>query len=375
MLEAVLTKLRFPCGVLGTINHHLGDQVWPTEMTTPDPISLQKRLREMKDAGAKAVAMEVSSHALAQHRADGVQFNTAIFTNLTRDHLDYHKSMNDYFLAKQKLFTDLMWKSQKNPHFAVVNIDDDWGAKMRVASSASLWSYGQRKNADFRYEITKVDFSRTDFELKTPVGEYKAHIPMCGAHNVANAVAVIAAAATAGIPPKASIDALARFEGVPGRLQFVPNSKSLNVFVDYAHTPDAVESVLQALNQVRQQTNSHCQIWTVFGCGGDRDKGKRPLMAQKAIQGSDHVMVTSDNPRTEDPYSIISDIMDGFSEQQRKDRVMMEVDRKKAIEKVFKFAKPHDVILIAGKGHEDYQIIGTEKIRFSDYEIAKELLL
>lgn len=374
MLEAVLSQMRLACGVLGTINHHLGDKIWHTEMTTPDPISLQKRLREMKDAGAKAVAMEVSSHALSQRRADGVQFNTAIFTNLTRDHLDYHQSMQDYFQSKQRLFTDLLWKTYKNPRFAIVNIDDAWGARMRVASAASLWSYGQKKNADFRYKITKVDFSRTDFELRTPAGQYKSYLPMCGAHNVANAVAVVAAAATAGISPSSSLEALTGFGGVPGRLQSVPNSRSLNVFIDYAHSPDALESVLRALRQVRDEMKSHCRIWTVFGCGGDRDKGKRPLMASAAGKASDLVMVTSDNPRTEDPYAILSDIMDGFSDQDRKERVMMEVDRKKAIEKVLKSAKPHDVILIAGKGHEDYQIIGKEKIQFSDYEVAKEIL-
>lgn len=375
MLEHVLKRMRLPCGVLGTINHHLEDRIWPTEMTTPDPISLQKRLREMREAGARAVAMEVSSHALSQHRADGVEFNTTIFTNLTRDHLDYHSSMKEYALAKQRLFTDLLWKSRKIPKFAVINIDDHWGARMRVSSEAGLWSYGQAEHADFRYKITKVDFSRTDFELRTPTGTHQTYLPMCGAHNVANAVAVIAAAATAGIPPSKSMEALTEFPGVPGRLQYVPNTKSLNVFVDYAHSPDAIESVLKALREVRSGLKTHSEIWTIFGCGGDRDKGKRPLMAQKAIQGSDHVMVTSDNPRTEDPYGIVSDILDGFSDEERRLRVMTEVDRRKAIEKVLKSAKPHDVILIAGKGHEDYQIIGKERLHFSDFEVAKEILL
>lgn len=374
MLEYVLGQRRLPCGVLGTINHHLGDKVWPTDMTTPDPISLQKRLREMKEAGAKAVAMEVSSHALDQRRADGVHFNTVLFTNLTRDHLDYHPTMQDYFESKQRLFTDLMRHSSKNPRFAVVNTDDPWGARLRIASEAAICTYGQNSRADFRYQITNVDFSRTDFSLKTPTGEFQGSIPMCGAHNVANAVGVMAAAATAGVSTKNSLEILAQFPGVPGRLQYVPNSKSLNVFVDYAHSPDALESVLRALNQVRSEMKSHAKIWTIFGCGGDRDKGKRPLMAQKAIQASDHVMVTSDNPRTEDPLAIITDIMEGFDPKDRQQRVLMDVDRKSAIEKVLSMAKPHDVILIAGKGHEDYQIIGKNKIHFSDFEIAKEFL-
>jgi UDP-N-acetylmuramoyl-L-alanyl-D-glutamate--2,6-diaminopimelate ligase len=197
---------------------------------------------------------------------------------------------------------------------------------------------------------------------------------MCGAHNVANAVAVVAAAATAGVLPALSLDALTRFEGVPGRLQIVPNSKALNVFVDYAHTPDALENVLHALKTVRAGTQSHSQIWTIFGCGGDRDKGKRPKMAAIALAGSDFVMVTSDNPRTEDPLMIIQDIVEGLDVRGPQSRVRIEPDRRKAIEAVIKMAKPHDVILIAGKGHEDYQIIGTERLKFSDFETAKELL-
>ncbi len=374
MLEAIFSKARIPCGVLGTINHHLGDKIWPSGLTTPGAIELQKRLREMKDEGARAVALEVSSHALDQHRADGVQFNTVVFTNLTRDHLDYHKKMEDYFLAKQKLFTDVLWKSQKLPRFAIVNTDDSWGAKLRVAGAAAIWSYGKNSAADFRYKILSVDFLRTDFELKTPAGVYKSSIPMCGNHNVANAVAAVAAAASVGVKPSVSLQALSRFDGVPGRLQVVPNFKSLNVFVDYAHTPDALENVLKSLQEIRDQSKAHSKIWTIFGCGGDRDHGKRLLMAEKAMVHSDCVMVTSDNPRSEDPYAIIHQIMDGFSIDERKNKVLMEVDRRKAIEKVLKSAKPHDVVLIAGKGHEDYQIIGKERNFFSDYETAKEFL-
>ncbi len=374
MLEAVFTKARIPCGVMGTIDHHVAAKVWPSEMTTPDSVALQKRLREMKDQGARAVAMEISSHALDQHRADGVQFNTVVFTNLTRDHLDYHQSMEKYFQAKQRLFTDLLWKSRKTPTFAIVNIDDPWGARLRVAGSSAIWSYGEKASADFKYKITAVDFARTDFELRTPVGTHKSFLPMCGNHNVANAVAAVAAAASVGVKPSLSLQALSRFDGVPGRLQAVPNFKSLNVFIDYAHSPDALENVLKSLNDIRKQNKSHCQIWTVFGCGGDRDKGKRPLMAQKAMAASDHVMVTSDNPRTEDPFAIIHDIMDGFSIEERKYKVHMEVDRRKAIQKVIAQAKPRDVVLIAGKGHEEYQIIGSERFPFSDYDAAKEFL-
>lgn len=372
MLEWVCQKMNIPCGVLGTINHHLKDQIWPSDMTTPETVALQARLAEMKAAGARAIAMEVSSHALDQHRADAVEINTAIFTNLTRDHLDYHREMKDYFLSKQKLFTDLMWKNQK-PHFAVVNIDDPWGARLKVASNATIWSYGTTKAAAFVFEVIGVDFMRTDFLLRTPFGDFKSFIPMCGTHNVANAVAVIAACASANIPLDMSIDALTTFPGVPGRLQMVPNSKALYVFVDYAHTPDALENVLSSLQAVRKQSGSASRIWTIFGCGGDRDKGKRPLMAQKAAAHSDFVMVTSDNPRTEDANAIIADVMTGFKAEDKR-KVFSEANRKEAIRKVLSEAAPHDVILIAGKGHEDYQIVGSEKFKFSDYDVAKELM-
>lgn len=373
MLEWILDGMKIPCGVLGTINHHLGKKVWPSEMTTPDSVALQARLSEMKEAGAKAVAMEVSSHALDQRRADAVEFNTAIFTNLTRDHLDYHSKMEDYFASKQKLFTDLLWKTVKNPHFAIVNTDDEWGARMKVAGSAVLWSYGAKPEADFSYQVISVDFMRTDFLLKCPFGEFKSYIPMCGNHNVANAIAVIAAAASSGVPVDRALDILTQFPGVPGRLQMVPNDKALYVFVDYAHTPDALENVLLALNTVRKTSKSSSRIWTVFGCGGDRDKGKRPLMAKIAAKLSDFVMVTSDNPRTENPDAIIADILAGI-EANQKEKIFSQVNRKLALEKVIKEAAPHDVILIAGKGHEDYQIIGKEKLHFSDFETAKELL-
>ena len=371
MLEWVLTQDEIPCGVLGTINHHLGDKVWPSDMTTPDSVSLQKRLSEMKESGARAIAMEVSSHALHQRRADAVQFNTAIFTNLTRDHLDYHFDMRDYFQSKQKLFTELLWATHKPLHFAVINIDDPWGARMKVASTAILWSYGMKKSADFSYSVTAVDFNRTDFDLKTPFGTFKTFLPMCGNHNVANAVAVIAAAISANVPIDRCVEALTSFPGVPGRLQMVPNDKSLFVFVDYAHTPDALENVLQSLQKVRSESKSSSRIWTIFGCGGDRDKGKRPLMAKIAEAHSDFVMVTSDNPRSENPDQIIQDVLTGIKD---KSKAMSEVNRKAAIAQVIQQARAHDVILIAGKGHEDYQIVGDQKLNFSDFEVAKELL-
>ena len=372
MIEAILNHAQVPTGVIGTVNHHLQAKVWPSEMTTPDPVFLQKRLREFRDEGARAVAMEVSSHALDQARVDSVPFNTVIFTNLTRDHLDYHKTMDQYFEAKQRLFTDLLWATTKRPCFAIINTDDKYGRRMRVADPAILWTYGA-KNADIRYKIKRMDFALTSFEVTTPLGKGEVHLPMSGIHNVMNALAALGAGLSAGVPLDVCIQALNSFTGVPGRLQSVPNAQNLSVFVDYAHSPDALENVLMAITRVRANLKSSARIWTVFGCGGDRDKGKRPLMAEMALKYSDNVVITSDNPRTEEPQAIIQDIMAGVPSTAR-DKVTVMVDRKEAIHSALKTAQPGDVILIAGKGHEDYQIIGTTKFPFSDVQVAQEAM-
>jgi UDP-N-acetylmuramoyl-L-alanyl-D-glutamate--2,6-diaminopimelate ligase len=370
LFEHIFNSVGLSTGVIGTINHHLGEKIWSTETTTPGPLELQSRLAEMKELGAKTVAMEVSSHALDQRRADSVHFNVVLFTNLTRDHLDYHKNMENYFASKQRLFTDLLRTSMKTPQFAIVNIDDHYGRKIHVAGFAGLWTYGQSKAADFSFQILGSDFSSTQFHLKTPFGNQDVTVPLCGLHNIYNTVGVLAAAAGLGIPIPYSIRALQNFTGVPGRLQRVPNERGVHVFVDYAHTPDALENVLSSLQKVKQKSNIQNHIFTVFGCGGDRDKGKRPEMAVIAEKYSDTVIVTSDNPRSEDPMAIIADIMHGFHNS----KPYIEADRRKAIALALHQARSGDVVLIAGKGHEDYQIIGKEKIHFSDLEVAKEIL-
>ncbi|MGE5086586.1 MAG: UDP-N-acetylmuramoyl-L-alanyl-D-glutamate--2,6-diaminopimelate ligase [Bacillota bacterium] len=373
MIESILNQAQVPTGVIGTVNHHLQAKVWPSEMTTPDPVFLQKRLREFRNEGARAVAMEVSSHALDQARVNSVPFNTVIFTNLTRDHLDYHQTMDQYFEAKQKLFTDLLWKTSKRPCFAIINIDDKYGRRMRVADPAILWTYGSSKDADIHYKIKRMDFALTSFEVTTPLGKGEVHLPMSGVHNVMNALAALGAGLSAGVPLEMCIQALNSFTGVPGRLQSVPNAQNLSVFVDYAHSPDALENVLMALTKVRENLKSSARIWTVFGCGGDRDKGKRPLMAEMALKYSDCVVITSDNPRTEEPEAIIQDILAGVPSS-AKDKVTVLADRKEAIHVTLKKAQSGDVILIAGKGHEDYQIIGTTKFPFSDVQVAQEAM-
>ncbi|MBO9666699.1 MAG: UDP-N-acetylmuramoyl-L-alanyl-D-glutamate--2,6-diaminopimelate ligase [Bdellovibrio sp.] len=372
MIEAILDYAQVPTGVIGTVNHHLGAKVWPSEMTTPDPVFLQKRLREFRDDGARAVAMEVSSHALDQHRVDSVPFNTVIFTNLTRDHLDYHETMDKYFESKQRLFTDLMWKTNKRPCFAIINTEDKYGRRLRVADPAVLWTYGA-KDSDLRFKIKRMDFALTTFDVQTPLGNAEVELPMSGTHNVMNAMAALGAGLSAGVPLPVCVEALNKFTGVPGRLQSVPNSQNLSVFVDYAHSPDALENVLTALNKVRENLKSSARIWTIFGCGGDRDKGKRPLMAEMALKYSDSVVITSDNPRTEEPQAIINDILKGVPDSE-KTKVSVKVDRKEAILETLKKAQDGDVILIAGKGHEDYQIIGTTKFPFSDVQVAQEAM-
>lgn len=372
MVEAIFNHAHKPTGVIGTVNHHLLDKVWPSDMTTPDPLFLQQRLREFQDAGALAVALEVSSHALDQKRVDSVPFNTVVFTNLSRDHLDYHKDMDTYLLAKQRLFTDLLWKTTKTPVYAIVNIADAAGKKLKVADPAILWTYGEDE-CDLKFEILEMNFSQTRFHVETPAGSGEVLLPMSGIHNVLNAMAALGAGLSAGIPLSLCIEALGQFTGVPGRLQPVVNSRELSVFVDYAHSPDALDNVLSALNKVRESLKSSAKIWTVFGCGGDRDKGKRPLMMQAALRSSDIVIVTSDNPRTEDAEKIIQDILTGVSGAD-KSKVITLSDRRAAIEYAIKQASPGDVVLIAGKGHEDYQIVGKEKIPFSDFIVAREAL-
>lgn len=372
MIECLFNQNGLPTGVIGTVNHHLLDQVWPTDMTTPDSIGLQKRLRDFRDAGARAVVMEVSSHALDQKRVHSVPFDTVVFTNLTRDHLDYHKTMENYFQAKEKLFTEVMWRSNKAHTTAVLNISDPYGRKMKIAEPVQVWTYGTDE-ADFQIEVIDMSFTKTEFLFKTSAEEVHFILPMSGQHNVQNAVAAIAVGLSAGIPLDTCAKSLKEFKGVPGRLQSVPNEQDLSVFVDYAHTPDAIENVLKSLIEVRESFHSKAKIWTIFGCGGDRDKGKRPLMAQAAVKYSDVVMVTSDNPRSENPQAIIDDILIGISAGD-KNRVQVEIDRRQAIEQIIRQARQGDVIVIAGKGHETYQIIGQEVLPFSDYQIAFEIL-
>jgi UDP-N-acetylmuramoyl-L-alanyl-D-glutamate--2,6-diaminopimelate ligase len=344
-------------------------------MTTPDPVTLQSRLRDFISEGAEAVALEVTSHALEQNRTHSIHFDTVIFTNLTLDHLDYHKSMQNYFEAKQKLFTEMMRLTSKNPKFAVINIDDHYGRRLKVAEDVFAWTYGKRES-DFQFKILNMNFNETEFEVHTAIENFKVILPVCGEHTIYNIVASCVAGLSIGIGFDQSLQALKNFKGIPGRMQKVETESGKAVFIDYAHTPDALENVLNSIKKIKKDFNhnpkSDAKVITVFGCGGDRDKSKRPLMGQIATKLSDQVIITSDNPRTEDPRAIIADITKGLSTEILNYEI--EVEREIAIKKAIEMANGGDVVLIAGKGHEDYQIIGTEKKYFSDFEVAKKFL-
>ena len=368
MIEKILTEFGWSTGVIGTNNHHLGDRVWESPLTTPDPLTLHRRLYEFSRLGAQAMALEVSSHALIQKRADFIPFRSLIFTNLSRDHLDAHSTMEEYFQAKARLFNEVPWLDKSHPVYAVVNFDDSWGAKLTIAPGVRLWSYGQGES-DFQFSLKNLSFKGSDVELKTLRGEARFHLPMLGVHNAYNATAAIAACISVDVPLETATRALENFSGVPGRLENVNPHHCKNVFVDYAHTDKALKTVLGVLRQVRYKMKSKGQIITVFGCGGNRDKGKRPLMAQVACEGSDIVILTSDNPRTEDPMAIIEDVKRGGDSG-----LKVQADRRLAIREAIGLAKPGDVVLIAGKGHENTQIVGETSYDFSDIEVAQEFL-
>ncbi len=371
MLESILTEFGWLSGVMGTIDHHVGEKSWKSNLTTPGSLLLHRRMREFVSMGARASIFEVSSHALSQKRVDAIPFNVAIFTNLTRDHLDYHNSMDEYFKAKQYLFKELPLLQANQKLVAIINRDDDYGQKMEFADSVKVFSYG-KCNCDFSFSISESAFSGTRFLLNSPRGRAEGFIPLPGEHNVYNAVAAVAGSMVAGVSLETALSALKKFKGVPGRLQRVENNKGLHVFIDYAHTDQALETVLRGLRLVGERQGGDYKIITVFGCGGDRDHGKRPLMMAAAKKHSDLVFLTSDNPRTEDPLKIIEEALTVVSEQELDHTIFVEPDRKLAITRAISMAKEGDVILVAGKGHENYQIIGKEIIPFSDADVIKD---
>ena len=361
MIEHIFVHQGWDTGVIGTIQQRLGNQIWESSLTTPSALSVQKRLSDFVRCKAQAVVTEVSSIGLDQNRVDGVDFNIVVFSNLTRDHLDYHKSMDDYFQAKKKLFHF----SNKSQCVAVLNADDSYVYQFSKNYHLPFVSYGECGN-DFRFEMVKESLSSVQFRLFFQSQTYLVCLPVLGAYNVSNAVAAIAVGVMAGFSVESAVKSLSCFSGVPGRLQKV--STKPYVFVDYAHTPKALQNTLCALKKASHQGQ---KIITVFGCGGERDKGKRKKMGQVVSQYSDVAVVTSDNPRGENPHVIIQDILKGFPNSSK---VITEVDRKEGIKKGLELADKTDMVLIAGKGHEKIQVIGDQAIPFDDVEVAREYL-
>jgi len=365
VLENILRLAGSRPGLLGTIDYRVDGRVLaPAANTTPLAHTLQEMLAKMVSADALAAVMEVSSHALALGRAEDVDFDCAVFTNLQRDHLDFHKDRESYFQAKARLF-DLLERSPKREKCAVINADDEragWLLK-RLKGKVKAVTFALENSADFRAVSPEVLGDQTRFTLKTAEGALPVKLRLLGRHNIYNALAAIAAAASAGVPLRAAVEGAEALENVPGRLERVEAGQDFKVFVDYAHTDAALESVLSNLGLM-----PHNRIITVFGCGGDRDRTKRAPMGEVACALSDLAIVTSDNPRSEDPLAIIDDISKGMVDKFTNFEVIP--DRGHAIEKAVQQAHTGDILLIAGKGHETYQILKDRTVHFSDAETA-----
>jgi UDP-N-acetylmuramoyl-L-alanyl-D-glutamate--2,6-diaminopimelate ligase len=365
LLRHLLNQARLRCGLIGTVEVDDGKNHAEATMTTPGPIGVARLLATMRDNGCAACAMEVSSHALHQGRVAGIDFTAAAFTNLTRDHLDYHRTMKNYAAAKAILFEML-----SEDAVAIVNADDPASARMTSKCRAKTVRFGFARSADYRARDVAMSSQGSHFILHTPDGRAEIQLKMIGRHNIANALTAAALAGeTFGLSVHQIASGLKDAAGAPGRLQAVQCGQAFTVLVDYAHTDDALEKVLSSL---RPLTRGKLRV--LFGCGGDRDRTKRPLMAKAAQRLADVVYVTSDNPRTEQPDAIIEEIRAGFGRHSRKP-VIVEVDRRAAIDRILQDADGEDIVLLAGKGHENYQIIGRTKRHFDDVEEATRALM
>jgi len=361
LLYNMFRKFGHKCGLLSTVCNYIEDEAVAADHTTPDPIELNKLLARMVEAGCEYVFMECSSHAIAQKRIGGLVFAGGLFTNLTRDHLDYHKTFENYRDAKKAFFDGLNKEA-----FAITNADDKNGCVMVQNCKAKIKTYSTRTMADFRARIIECHFEGMYLEIDgREVG-----VQFIGKFNVSNLLAVYGAAVMLGKKPEDILVILSTLKSVAGRLEPIRSQEGVTAIVDYAHTPDALENVLNAIHEVLDGKGG--QVITVCGAGGNRDKGKRPLMAQEAVKQSDRVIITSDNPRFEEPQDIINDMLAGLDTKQMK-KVVSIVDRKEAIKTAAMLAQKGDVILIAGKGHEDYQEIKGVKHHFDDREIVREI--
>lgn len=365
VVQSILQGYGKQTGLIGTISYSIGQEVVPATHTTPESLELHELFHRFVERGCASAVMEVSSHALHQCRVHGVNFNAAVFTNLTQDHLDYHGTMEEYFSAKRILFDNL-----PNASWAIVNVDDSWGKKLYDSVQSNKLSYGFSSSADVYAADISLSMKETTFSILHD-GEKTAIVSsLVGRFNVSNLLAAFATGVALNIPKETIVRGIRNIQSVRGRFEQILSPKGWSAVVDYAHTPDALEKTLKAIHDVFESKN-HGRIITVFGCGGNRDRTKRPKMAKIASELSNVTFVTSDNPRHENPESIISEVMTGVKSGAV---VYKESDRKLAIISALKSAQPGDVILIAGKGHEDYQITGDQKKHFSDREVVEEFI-
>ena len=360
LLYNMFLQFGYKVGLISTVCNYIDEEAIPTDHTTPDPITLNKLLGQMADSGCKYAFMEVSSHSIAQKRISGLKFAGGIFTNLTRDHLDYHKTVENYLKAKKKFFDDM----SKNA-FCLTNLDDKNGLVMMQNTKAKVYTYSLRSLSDFKGKILESHFEGMILNFN----DKELAVQFIGKFNASNLLAVFGAACLLGKKEEDVLVALTTLRPVAGRFDSMRSSKGYTAIVDYAHTPDALVNVLNAIHEVLEGRG---QVITIVGAGGNRDKGKRPIMAQEAVKGSDRVIITSDNPRNEEPQDIIDDMMAGLNAEQR-GKVLTIVDRKEAIRTACMLAQSGDVILVAGKGHENYQEIKGVKHHFDDKEILKEV--
>jgi UDP-N-acetylmuramoyl-L-alanyl-D-glutamate--2,6-diaminopimelate ligase len=371
LCKALLEEMGRRVGLIGTVGYQIGQETLPASHTTPGALELQALLAKMVEGGLTAAVMEVSSHALALDRTSGCEYDVAVFTNLTQDHLDFHRTMDEYFEAKLSLFTGLAG-GKKAGKRAIVNLDDPRGATIRAACPIPVWGYALKSQADLKAERVSLSLNGTTFTAATPAGSFTVESRLVGEHNVYNLLGAIGVALHEGATTDQIREATSHITNVPGRFERVSSGEDFTVVVDYAHTEDALLRLLTAAQALK--TN---RIITVFGCGGDRDRGKRPKMGRAAVEYSDVVILTSDNPRTEDPMAILHEVEIGVRDAlARRNHVQYQLvpDRREAIGAAIREARRGDMVLIAGKGHEDYQIIGTKKFHFDDREVAREAI-
>ena len=374
LLESMVRAAGGKPGVIGTVNYRYSGTRIPAPVTTPESLDLIRLSREMVDHGVSHIIMEVSSHALDQGRTRDCPFNVAVFTNLSRDHLDYHKTMDEYFAAKSRLFKGLQADPSGRMPAAVINLDDPRGRDLMAMTQATVLTYGLGKECRIRADSIQTDKDGLSFLLRTPSGQGLVRSPLIGDFNVYNILGAAGAGLALNLPLEAVVRGIEALPAIPGRLERVENRKGLTLVVDYSHKPDAL---LKAMTSLKPYVKG--RLITVFGCGGDRDRGKRYDMGRLAGEHSDVAFITSDNPRSEDPLSIVKEIEKGMLDSGLKKGggnshpgkgYFLEVDRRQAIRKAVAMADETDVVLIAGKGHEDYQVIGSEKRPFSDQEEA-----